>query len=186
MEDDRIIELFFERSEQAIAELSRKYGTVCNRIAQNILNDRLDSEECLNDAYLSVWNSIPPQRPDSLAGYVCSFVRNLALKKYHRNTAKKRNSTYDVALEEIAEYLPSGSYAEDELQAKELATCINDFLDTLDRQDRIMFVRRYWYSDTLDELSDLFHSSKHYISVRLSRIRKDLRKHLIQEGYLYE
>ena len=89
MEDDRIIELFFERSEQAIAELSRKYGTVCNRIAQNILNDRLDSEECLNDAYLSVWNSIPPQRPDSLAGYVCSFVRNLALKKYHRNTAKK-------------------------------------------------------------------------------------------------
>ena len=110
MDDDRIIELFFERSEQAIVELSGKYGSVCSRIAQNILNDQLDSEECVNDAYLVVWNSIPPQRPDSLAGYVCSIVRNIALNKYHRNTAKKRNSVYDVALEEIAEYLPSGSF----------------------------------------------------------------------------
>lgn len=186
MEDSRIIELFFERSEQAIAELSDKYGAVCSGIALNILNDQLDSEECVNDAYLGVWNSIPPEHPDSLAGYVCSIVRNLALKKYHQNTAKKRNSTYDVALEEIAEYLPSKSYVEDEIQANELAECINSFLATLDRQDRIMFVRRYWYSDSMDELSELFHVSKHYISVRLSRIRKALRKHLIQEGYLYE
>ena len=186
MDDDRIIELFFKRSEQAIVELSGKYGSVCSRIAQNILNDQLDSEECVNDAYLVVWNSIPPQRPDSLAGYVCSIVRNIALNKYHRNTAKKRNSIYDVALEEIAEYLPSGSYVEDDIQAKGLSECINGFLDALDRQDRIMFVRRYWYSDSMDELSELFHVSKHYISVRLSRIRKALRKHLIQEGYLYE
>ena len=113
-------------------------------------------------------------------------IPNIALNKYHRNTAKKRSSIYDVALEEIAEYLPSGSYVEDDIQAKELAACINGFLDALDRQDRIMFVRRYWYSDSMDELSELFHVSKHYISVRLSRIRKALRKHLIQEGYLYE
>ena len=186
MDDSRIIELFFERSEQAIAELSDKYGSVCSRIAQNILNDQFDSEECVNDAYLSVWNSIPPQHPNSLAAYVCSIVRNLALKKYHWNTAKKRNSTYDVALEEIAEYLPSNSYVEDELRAKELAECVNSFLDTLDRQDRIMFVRRYWHADPLDDLAGLFNTSKHYVSVRLSRIRKALRKHLIQEGYLYE
>lgn len=186
MDDSRIVELFFARSEQAIAELSNKYGSVCSRIALNILNDQLDSEECVNDAYLSVWNSIPPKHPDSLAGYVCSIVRNLALKRYHQNTAKKRNSIYDVALEEIAEYLPSKSYVEDEIQANELEECINSFLATLDRQDRIIFVRRYWYADSLDGLAGLFHTSRHYVSVRLSRIRKALRKHLIREGYLYE
>ena len=186
MDDNRIIELFFARSEQAIAELSSKYGFICDRIAENILNDQLDSEECVNDAYLVVWNSIPPQRPDSLACYVCSIVRNLALKKYHQNTAKKRNSIYDVALEEIAEFIPAKASVEDMLQAKELAKCINSFLNVLDPQSRIMFVRRYWHSDSMDELSELFHLSKHYISVRLSRIRKALKKHLIQEGFLHE
>ena len=101
MDDDRIIELFFARSEQAVTELSRKYGTVCRRTAENILNDRRDAEECLNDAYLAVWNTVPPQRPDPLLSYVCRIVRNQALKRYHANAARKRNSVYDAALEEI-------------------------------------------------------------------------------------
>ena len=102
MDDDRIIELFFARSEQAITELSRKYGTVCRRVAENILNDRRDAEECLNDAYLAVWNTVPPRRPDPLMSYVCRIVRNQALKRYHANAARKRNSVYDAALEELA------------------------------------------------------------------------------------
>ena len=93
MDDSKIIELFFERSEQAIIELSNKYGAICSKVADNILNNRLDSEECVNDAYLGVWNTIPPQRPNPLLSYVCRIVRNLALKKYHENTAQKRNSS---------------------------------------------------------------------------------------------
>lgn len=178
MDDSKIIELFFERSEQAIIELSNKYGAICSKVADNILNNRLDSEECVNDAYLGVWNTIPPQRPNPLLSYVCRIVRNLALKKYHENTAQKRNSYYDAALDEIADCIPASFSVEDEIMAKEAAGVIDDFLETLDQQSRIMFIRRYWYADSIEEIAALFHKSKHYISVRLSRIRKALRQHL--------
>lgn len=101
MDDSKIIELFYERSEQAIIELSKKYGTVCTKIAFNILNNTQDTEECVNDAYLGTWNTIPPQNPNPLLSYVCRIVQNLAIKKYHTNTAAKRNSIYDVALDEL-------------------------------------------------------------------------------------
>ena len=107
LDDRKIIELFFERSEQAIIELSNKYGSVCSKVAFNILNNMQDTEECVNDAYLGTWNTIPPQKPDPLLSYVCRIVRNLALKKYHENTAQKRNSFYDVALDE------DGAFGED-------------------------------------------------------------------------
>ena len=103
MDDKKIIELFYERSEQAITELSKKYGLLCEKIADNILNNHLDAEECVNDAYLAVWNTIPPQNPDSLVSYVCRIVRNQAIKKYHENTALKRNSIYDTSLDELEE-----------------------------------------------------------------------------------
>ena len=154
MDDSKIIELFYERSEQAIIELSHKYGTVCTKVANNILNDVRDTEECVNDAYLGAWNTIPPQNPNPLLSYVCRIVRNLAIKRYHSNTAKKRNSIYDVAL------------------------------DGLDKESRVMFVRRYWYADSISDLAQLFHTSNHNVSVRLSRIRNKLKKHLIQEGVL--
>ncbi|MBQ7671170.1 MAG: sigma-70 family RNA polymerase sigma factor [Clostridia bacterium] len=182
MDDSKIIELFFERSEQAIIELSNKYGSVCRKVADNILNNRLDSEECVNDAYLGAWNTIPPQRPNPLLSYVCRIVRNLALKKYHENTAQKRNSFYDIALDEIAECIPAASSVTDEITAKEVAGMIDDFLEKLDRQSRIMFVRRYWCADSVEELAKLFHKSRHYISVRLSRIRKALRQYLTDKG----
>ena len=175
MDDRKIIELFFERSEQAIIELSNKYGAICSKVANHILNNRLDAEECVNDAYLGVWNTIPPQRPDPLLSYVCRIVRNLALKKYHENTAQKRNSIYDVALDEIADCIPAPFSVEDEIMAKEVAGIINGFLETLDRQSRIMFIRRYWHADSIEELAALFHRSRHYISVRLSRTRKALK-----------
>ena len=184
MDDSRIIGLFFARSEQAIIELSNKYGAICNKVADNILNNRLDSEECVNDAYLGVWNTIPPQRPDPLLSYVCRIVRNLALKKYHENTAQKRNSRYDAALDELADCIPASFSVEDEIMAKEVAGLMDGFLETLDQQSRIMFIRRYWYADSIEEIAALFHRSKHYVSVRLFRTRKALGQHLKKEGVL--
>ncbi len=182
MDDSKIIELFYERSEQAIIELSNKYGSVCTRIANNILNNRQDTKECVNDAYLGVWNTIPPQKPNPLLSYVCRIVRNLAVKKYHANTAAKRNSIYDAALDELENCFPAAASVEDKFDARETARLIDDFLQTLDKENRIMFVRRYWYSDSVSELAELFHMSKHNVSVRLSRTRAKLRKHLMKEG----
>lgn len=182
MEDSKIIELFYERSEQAIVELSNKYGSACTKVANNILNNSRDTEECVNDAYLGVWDSIPPQRPNPLLSYVCRIVRNLAIKKYHANTAAKRNSTYDVALDELENCFPASNSVEDEFNAREVARIIDAFLETLDTENRILFVRRYWHSDSITELAELFHTSSHNISVRLSRTREKLKRHLIKEG----
>lgn len=182
MDDREIIELFFERNEQAIKELSEKYGAVFVKVAYNILNNLQDAEECVNDAYLGAWNTIPPQNPNPLLSYVCRIVRNLAIKKYHANTAAKRNSVYDAALDELENCFPSSASAEDKLNAAETARIIDGFLETLDKQSRIMFVRRYWHSDSIEDIAKLFHTSRHNISVRLSRIREKLRKHLIKEG----
>ncbi len=121
MDDRKIIELFFERSEQAIVELSKKYGAVCFKIAFNILNNAQDAEECVNDAYLGAWNTIPPQSPNPLLSYVCRIVRNLAIKKYHKHAAIKRNSIYDMALDELENCFPSSASVEDEFNANETA-----------------------------------------------------------------
>lgn len=182
LDDRKIIELFFERSQQAIIELSDKYGSVCLKVAFNILNNKQDTEECVNDAYLGTWNTIPPQNPNHLLSYVCRIVRNLAIKKYHSNTAVKRNSIYDVVLDELEDCIPSSTSVEDEFDAIETARIIDDFLKTLDQDNRIMFVRRYWHSDSIDDLAKLFRTSNHNISVRLSRTREKLKKYLIKEG----
>lgn len=182
LDDRKIIELFFERSEQAIVELSNKYGSVCTKVAFNILNNKQDTEECVNDAYLGTWNTVPPQNPNPLLSYVCRIVRNLAIKRYHANTAAKRNSIYDVALDELENCFPSFASVEYEFSAMETARMIDAFLKTLDQKNRIMFVRRYWHSDSIDDLAKLFYTSNHNISVRLSRTREKLKKYLIKEG----
>lgn len=185
MEDDQIINLFFERSEQALAELSKKYGGICHRVSQNILNNASDAEECVNDAYLGAWNSIPPQRPHPLLTYLCRIVRNLSIKKYHENTAGKRSSKYDVALEELEDCLSAPGSVEDDCTARELSEMIGSFLDTLDHENRVMFVRRYWFSDSLPEIAVMFGISSHNVSVRLFRKREKLRNYLEREGVLY-
>lgn len=182
LEDSKIIELFFARVEQAIVELSAKYGTGCGRIARNILKNDLDAEECVNDTYLAVWNTIPPQKPDPLRSYVYRIVRNISIAKYHANTSVKRNSYYDVALEELESCLPAFSTVEQEIEAKELSWLLDGFLGTLDRESRIMFVRRYWYADSISEIAERFQISENNVSVRLSRIRKKLKKYLKKEG----
>ena len=163
MDDSKIIDLFYERSEQAIIELSQKYGSVCTKVANNILNDVRDTEECVNDAYLGAWNTIPPQRPNPLLSYVCRIVRNLAIKKYHANTAAKRNSIYDVALDELENCFPASTSVEDEFNAGEVARSIDRFLETLDKENRIMFVRRYWHSDSIADLRQ--YAAEHGLTV---------------------
>ena len=183
MVDAQILELFYARSERAITELAQKYGGVCQKIAGRILNNSEDAEECVNDAYLGAWNTIPPQKPDYLPGYLYRIVRNLSLAKYHSNTAAKRNSLYDVALEELEDCIPGGSSVEEEVAGKELAFLLNRFLGTLNRENRILFVRRYWYADSIGELAERFGASSNAISVRLSRVRGKLKKFLEREGY---
>ncbi len=184
MEDSQIIALFYERSEQAIEELDRKYGAAVKKTAARILCDRLDAEECVNDAYLGVWNTIPPQRPQALASYVCRIVRNLAVNRYHANTAQKRSGGYELVLDELEECIPSGMSVETELEAKELGAAISRFLQSLSKEDRFLFVRRYWYADSVTELAALTKGSPNRISVRLFRLREKLRHHLMKEGLL--
>lgn len=182
MEDHEILELFYARSEQAIAQLQSKYGRRCLRVAGNILNNQLDAEECVNDAYLAVWNAIPPQKPDPLLAYVCRIVRNLSIKRYHANSALKRNSRYDMALGELEECIQTGKTAEDQIAIEELAAAVNQFLGTLSRENRILFVRRYWFSDSVADIAAMFQMSSRNVSLRLLRMRKGLKKHLEKEG----
>ena len=184
MDDSKIIDLFYARSEQAIMELSAKYGPVCNKVARNILNNSHDAEECVNDAYWGAWNTIPPQNPNPLLTYICRIVRNLSIMKYHANTAIKRNSFYDVALDELEDCLASSETIEDKLNAKELSAALDHFLDTLDKENRVMFVRRYWYSDSISEIAERLHMSKNNVSVHLSRTREKLKKYLKKEGHI--
>ena len=183
LQDQEILRLFFERSEQAIAELEKKYGTLCGRIASNILRSERDAEECVSDAYLAVWNAIPPERPVPLSAYVCRIVRNLAVKRYHANTARKRNSFYDVALEELEECLSAPETAETALSARELTRLLDAFLDTLEERDRFLFVRRYWYADSVAAIAADLGISENNASVRLSRLREKLKRYLRKEGF---
>ena len=184
VEDSQIIALFLERSEQAIAELDRTYGAAVKKTAANILSDRLDVEECISDTYLGVWNSIPPRKPQVLVSYVCKIARNLALKKYHANTAQKRRGGYELVLDELAECIPSSVDVESEYTARELSAGVSRFLDTLSYEDRFCFMRRYWYADAVSDIAAMTHSTGHRVSVRLFRTREKLYRYLKEEGLL--
>lgn len=184
MDDKELIELFFERSEQAISALAAKYGAAAETLARNILGDGRDAEECLSDALLGVWNSIPPERPESLKAYLLAVARNRALDRYHCLTAKKRNSHYDTALEELEECLSARETAESALEAKALAEAINAFLSTLESGDRRLFVRRYWLGESIAELAAMAGLAPKRVSLRLFRIRERLKRFLMKEGML--
>ena len=181
-EDSKIIDLLYKREEQALIELSEKYGTACKRIAGNILKNHRDAEECVNDTYLAVWNTIPPKNPNPLRAYIFRIIRNISIAKYHENTCIKRNSYYDVALQELENCLMAVMTVEQEMEANELSDLLDGFLETLDKRSRIMFVRRYWYSDSISDLAERFQISNNNVSVRLSRIRGKLKRYLKKEG----
>ncbi len=174
-----IISLFFDRSEQAIEKLSEKYGALCMSISKNILKNEADAQECVNDAYLGVWNTIPPKKPEGLAAYVCRIVRNISTARYHRNTAQKRNSYYDTALDELTECIPSS----DSYSAKELTESLDSFLDTVSRENRVIFLRRYWFGDSIESIAKRMKMTENNVSVRLSRTRDRLRQYLRKEGF---
>lgn len=182
MQDSKIIDLFFERSEQAITELSDKYEKLCKKISINILGNEEDALECINDSYLGIWNTIPPEKPDNLKYYLCRIVRNNALKRFHANTAKKRNSFYDVALQELEECLPDENTLEKELMSEEISCLLSIFLESQSKINRIIFVRRYYFSDSIPEISQRVKLTENNVSVRLNRMRKSLKNHLEKEG----
>ena len=177
MNDNEIIALFFARKENAISAAAEKYGRYCHTIAHNILSSRPDAEECVNDTYLNAWNSIPPQTPDPLRAYICRIARNCALKRLRANSALKRGSRFEVSLSELEDCIP-GSPLDEQLSAGELSAQINAFLAELSRDDRVMFIKRYWFAETITEIADGFGISESNASVRLSRIRGRLRKYL--------
>lgn len=183
MDDNAIIELFFARSEQAIQELDSKYGRVCHKLAYNILNSHQDAEECVNDAFLGTWNAIPPAQPNPLLAFLCRIVRNLSLMRYRADRASKRGGgSYTVALEELEDCLASPHTVEGAIEEQELIRMIEDFLDALSPENRILLMRRYWFSDSYEEIAERMGLSKKSVSVRLTRIRKQLRHYLIERG----
>lgn len=182
MNDTDIIELFFARSEQAITALSERYDAFLISVAGELLDNDQDVEECLNDAYFGVWNAIPPTRPESLRGFTCRILRNCAIKRFQANRAAKRWNGYDVALEEIEKVFAAVGSPEEALTAKETGNLINVFLSRQSRQDRILFVRRYYLGQSPAQLAEATGRTAHYICVRLHRIRERLRIFLAKEG----
>ena len=180
MDDEEIIGLFFERSEQAIQELDTKYGKTCHSLSYRILNDRQDAEECVNDAYFGAWNAIPPAHPDPLLAYIVKIVRNLSLKLYWKKEAAKRNSIFTVAMQEIDDCIADPKTVEGDVEAKELARIIENFLDTLSEKERVIFMRRYAYADPYADIARRVGISEKNVSVRLALIRRKMKQYWME------
>lgn len=183
MEEREILSLLWQRSEEAIDALQTCYGRRLQRLARNILPTEADAQECVNDTFLALWNSIPPQRPEPLAPYILRVCKNIAITRLRRIAAGKR-SGYEVALEELSEAIGADTL-EQALSARQLGWAIDAFLDTLRREDRFLFLRRHWYGDSVQSIARQLGKSESNISVRLHRIRNKLKDYLIKEG-LYE
>ena len=182
MHDEGILKLLFDRSEAAIKELKNRFGNGLFGLAMRILGNLQDAEEAVNDTYLAIWDAIPPAHPDPLPPFIYKVGRNTALKKLRSRTAEKRNSCYDLSLDELADILPGGTL-EEQLDAKALGKTISAFLDTLNSSDRILFVRRYWFGDSVAELAKQRLTTPGNLSVRLHRIRQKLKDYLYKEGF---
>ncbi len=185
MEDKKIITLLWQRAEQALELLAKKFGAGLHRLAMNILGNHPDAEESVNDTYLALWNTIPPEKPDPLTAYVYRVGKNTALKKLRQNTAQKRDSRYDVSLDELSECV-AGCSLEDEFDARLLGRAIDRFLSSQTQQNRIIFLRRYWFGDSVQEIAALYAMSPGSVSVRLNRLRESLKEYLTKEGFFDE
>lgn len=182
LEDNKIIELFFARSEKAIAAVQEKYGKACFKVAFGILNNYEDSEECVNDSYLGAWNSIPPKKPNPLMSYILRLVRNCALNRFDYNSAKKRAGSYAVCLDEIGYKIEADETPETSFEMKQLTAYINEFLESISKANRILFIRRYWFMDTYEEISEMTGIKTSTLKVRIMRIRNELKEFLSVKG----
>lgn len=187
MEDYQIVELYWLRNESAILETGRKYGVYCHSLAYNILRNSEDSEECVNDTWMKAWSSIPPNRPVKLGMFLAKIVRNLAFNRYKEKSAQKRGGgELPLVLEELAECLSEGSGAESEYFERELQRSINAFVRGLPERDGNVFIRRYFFCESAAVIGKKYGLSENNVLVILSRTRKKLKKHLVEEGYINE
>ena len=182
MEDARIIDLYWLRDESAIRETDVKYGGFCHKIAMNILHSFQDSEECVSDAYGRCWDTMPPQRPGSLRAYLGTILRNLSISRYRSSRARKRFGGAEVLLSELEDCVPSPENVQRAVEAEELGGLISAWLDTLDREDRALFIRRYWNGDAVRELAGELGIRPNALTKRLLRLRENLRRSLEREG----
>lgn len=183
MEDEKIIELFFARSEDAISALDEKYGAYCRTIAGNILKNSGDIEECLNDTYLKVWESVPPNSPEMLGAYAGRIARNLALNRIRYDSAEKRGSgAFEIALSEIEDCFPAENEAENLFDSLELTAAIEKFLCSQPKEKRNIFIRRYWYFYSVKDIAKAYGMSESKVKSMLFRMKNELRKALEKEG----
>lgn len=185
MEDKRIVELYWVRSEKAIAETANKYGRYCHSIAYNILHSREDSEECVNDTYMSAWNAMPDQRPDRLPAFLGRITRNLSLKRWEKYTAEKRGAgQVSLALDELRDCIPASGSADPVADDIVLADTLNRFLASLPAEKRKIFMRRYWYLRPISEIATDFAISESKVKMSLLRSRNELKLFLEKEGIM--
>ena len=184
MDDAKIVQLYWDRNEQAILATADKYGNYCASIAKNILGNHEDAEECVNDTYLNAWNCMPPHRPSILSTFLGKIVRNLSIKRYKHNTADKRGGGQaTVVLDEIAEFVSDADSVEQEIDRKELVTAIDSFLDRLPTDKRNIFICRYWYFDSISDIANRFRMTENNVSVTLNRLRLKLHNYLLERGF---
>ena len=177
MEDDAIIGLYWVRNEEAIRRTAEKYGAYCLTISQNILGSAEDAEECVSDAYQRVWDSVPPQHPDSLKAYLARIVRNLSCNRYSYHRAKKRSAEFETLLSEVEEWIPDGR-SQAAFEEGEILTAIHEFLRGLPEEERALFVWRYWHGESIARLAAGFGLSQNRVTRVLFRLRRSLRAHL--------
>lgn len=185
MDDGKIIDLYWERSESAISETAEKYARYCRFISFNILHDEEDADECVNDTYLRAWNAMPPKRPNCLAAFLGKITRNLSLDRLRHYSAEKRgNGQTELVLSELNEVVPTTSSVEQAIDEKELVETLDAFLEKLPRQKRVVFVQRYWYLLPIREIAGGLGTSESQIKSTLFRTRNELKTLLEREGFL--
>ena len=180
MNDQKIIEMLFARSQTALVHLQSKFEKYCHSIAYNVLGNDFDAQECVNDTYLRVWDSIPPDQPRDLSAYIGHITRNLSIDRMRKDYAKRRNSSADLVLDELSEIVSDN--ATDIADMVILKQAINSFLRSLPTKDRRIFVQRYWYAYSVKTIADHIGRDENYVSVKLHRLRAEFKKHLEKEG----
>ena len=185
MEDSQIVELYWRKDADAISETSSKYGPYCFAIADNILHNTEDSEECVNDTWLHAWNAMPPQRPNVLRMFLAKITRNLSINRFKaRSTEKRGGGEFLLVLDELADCLAGETDVEREYEGRELDQCIRRFVRGLPERDGNVFVRRYFFTEPVAAIAERYELTENNVMVILSRTRKKLRLRLAKEGYL--
>ncbi len=186
MEDRQIIEMYLQRNQDAIGYTQIKYGSYCYKIAYNILSNHEDSNECVNDTYIATWESIPPHRPNFFSAFLAKITRRLSISRLRENTAKKRNTENSLCFDELSECLTDKSEIYDSMEVEELKSIIEKFLYKRSKDERNIFICRYFFGDSISDISKQFNYSVSKIKTTLYRSRKELKQYLIKEGVFYE